>query len=56
VRSKISDRGVLELIEHFLNQSILEELREWTPETGVPQGAVLAPPTILLTTAVSWID
>ena len=43
VRSKISDRGVLELIERFLNQSILEELREWTPETGVPQGAVLSP-------------
>jgi len=43
VRSKISDRGVLELIEQFLNQSIMEELREWTPETGVPQGAVLSP-------------
>lgn len=43
VRSKISDRGVLELIERFLNQSIMEELREWTPETGVPQGAVLSP-------------
>lgn len=43
VRSKISDRGVLELIEHFLGQSIMEELREWTPESGVPQGAVLSP-------------
>lgn len=43
VRSKISDRGILELIELFLNQSIMEELREWTPETGVPQGAVLSP-------------
>ena len=42
-RSKISDRGVLELIEYFLNQSIMEELREWTPEAGVPQGAVLSP-------------
>lgn len=43
VRSKISDRGTLELIEQFLNQSIMEELREWTPEAGVPQGAVLSP-------------
>jgi len=43
VRSKISDGGVLELIEQYLNQSILEELREWTPESGVPQGAVLSP-------------
>jgi RNA-directed DNA polymerase len=43
VRSKISDRGILELIEQYLNQKILEELREWTPESGVPQGAVLSP-------------
>lgn len=43
VGEKISDRGVLELVERFLNQSILEELREWTPEAGVPQGAVLSP-------------
>ncbi len=42
VRSKISDRGILELIELFLNQSIMEELKEWTPEAGVPQGAVLS--------------
>jgi RNA-directed DNA polymerase len=43
VKSKISDRGILELIEQYLNQSVLEELREWTPESGVPQGAVLSP-------------
>jgi RNA-directed DNA polymerase len=43
VRQKISDRRVLELIKQFLNQGILEELRTWTPEAGVPQGAVLSP-------------
>jgi len=43
VRAKISDRRVLELIKSFLDQSVLEELREWTPESGVPQGAVLSP-------------
>lgn len=43
LRSKITDRGILELIEQFLNQSIMEELKEWTPESGVPQGAVLSP-------------
>lgn len=43
VSEKISDRRVLELVELFLNQSILEELRQWTPESGVPQGAVLSP-------------
>ena len=43
VRAKISDRRVLELIGSFLDQSILEDLREWTPTSGVPQGAVLSP-------------
>jgi RNA-directed DNA polymerase len=43
VRQKISDRRVLGLIKQFLDQGILEELRTWTPEAGVPQGAVLSP-------------
>lgn len=43
VTAKISDSRVIKLIKSYLDQSILEELREWTPETGVPQGAVLSP-------------
>ncbi len=43
VQAKISDRRLLALIQSFLDQSILEELSEWTPESGVPQGAVLSP-------------
>jgi len=43
VQDSISDRRVLSLIGQFLDQSIVEELREWTPDTGVPQGAVLSP-------------
>ena len=43
VSEKISDRRVLDLVKRFLDQSVLEELREWTPESGVPQGAVLSP-------------
>jgi len=43
VKEKISDRRVLELVRSYLDQSIMEELREWTPESGVPQGAVLSP-------------
>jgi RNA-directed DNA polymerase len=42
VSEKISDRRVLDLVNSFLDQSILEELREWMPESGVPQGAVLS--------------
>ncbi len=43
VQEKISDSRVLKLVKRFLHQGITEELRTWTPETGVPQGAVLSP-------------
>ena len=43
VRQKVSDRRMLGLVQQFLDQGILEELRLWTPEAGVPQGAVLSP-------------
>ncbi len=43
VQQKISDRRVVGLVKKCLNQGILEELREWTPEAGGPQGAVLSP-------------
>ena len=43
VQERISDRRVLGLIKQFLDQGIVEELQTWTPEAGVPQGAVLSP-------------
>lgn len=43
VASKVSDRRILKLIEMYLEQEIMEELKNWTPEAGVPQGAVLSP-------------
>ena len=43
VKEHISDTRMLQLIKLFLDQNILEELREWTPIAGVPQGAVLSP-------------
>jgi len=43
VRAKISDRRVLSLIESYLKQGILEDLRVWEPEEGSPQGAVISP-------------
>mgnify|MGYP006295575455 CR=1 FL=1 len=43
VGRKISDGRVLTLIEQYLKQPILEELTEWTPDCGTPQGAVLSP-------------
>ncbi len=43
IREKVSDGGVLSLIEMFLKQGVLDGLREWTPTHGSPQGAVISP-------------
>jgi RNA-directed DNA polymerase len=43
VRERIADSKVLSLIESFLKADIMDGLREWTPEAGAPQGAVLSP-------------
>jgi RNA-directed DNA polymerase len=43
VGQKVSDGRVLNLIEAFLKQGVLDGLREWTPEMGSPQGAVISP-------------
>lgn len=43
VRQHVADSRVLKLIESFLHQAVLEELREWRPEKGTPQGAVVSP-------------
>jgi hypothetical protein len=34
----------------------MDGLSEWVPEMGTPQGAVIAPPTILQTREDFWID
>ncbi len=43
LESKISDGKLLDLIESYLKQDIVDGLERWTPETGTPQGAVLSP-------------
>jgi RNA-directed DNA polymerase len=43
VRERVSDSRVLRLVEQFLEQGVMDGLREWTPETGTPQGAVISP-------------
>jgi len=43
VGQKVSDGRVLNLIEAFLKQGVLDGMREWTPEMGSPQGAVISP-------------
>jgi RNA-directed DNA polymerase len=44
VAERVSDGAVLELIERFLKQGVLESGKGWSPtESGTPQGAVLSP-------------
>lgn len=43
IRDKVSDSRILSLIESFLGQRVLDTIRDWTPEQGTPQGAVISP-------------
>lgn len=44
LRQKISDGRVLELIQRFLRQGVMESAKNWKPtEQGTPQGAVISP-------------
>jgi RNA-directed DNA polymerase len=43
MREHIADGRVLDLIESFLKAGILDGMKEWTPESGTPQGGVVSP-------------
>ncbi len=43
IRKRVSDGKILHLIELFLKQEILEDMKLWNPISGTPQGAVLSP-------------
>lgn len=43
VGAKVTDGKVLELIESFLKQDVMETAARWTPEQGTPQGGVISP-------------
>ena len=43
VGHRIGDGHVLALIQGFLKQDIMENLKRWTPLSGSPQGAVISP-------------
>jgi RNA-directed DNA polymerase len=43
VREKVADGQVLNLVEAFLTQGVMEGLSQWTPVSGSPQGAVISP-------------
>jgi len=43
VGSRIGDGRVMALIQGFLKQDIMDNLKQWTPTSGSPQGAVISP-------------
>lgn len=43
VREEVADGRVLELVSQYLNQSVMDSMKTWKPETGTPQGAVISP-------------
>ncbi len=43
VGERISDGGILQLIDAYLHQEILQGMERWQPTRGTPQGAVLSP-------------
>jgi len=43
VEEKVADGRILELLRKYLEQRVLEQMREWQPEAGTPQGAVISP-------------
>jgi RNA-directed DNA polymerase len=43
IEQRVADGRVLLLLRAFLQQGVLEGMREWTPVQGTPQGAVVSP-------------
>jgi RNA-directed DNA polymerase len=43
VGQKVADGRVMALVEAFLEQRVMDGIKEWTPEEGTPQGAVVSP-------------
>ena len=43
VEEQVADGRMLALLRGYLQQGIMDGLKEWTPEGGTPQGAVISP-------------
>lgn len=43
IKQHVADGRVLELIEGYLKQGVMDGLELWEPEKGTPQGAVISP-------------
>lgn len=43
VQERVSDSRVLSLVQQFLKQGIMDDMKRWVPDEGTPQGAVISP-------------
>jgi RNA-directed DNA polymerase len=43
VEEKVSDGRVIEMLQLYLKQDVMDGMQSWTPEGGTPQGATVSP-------------
>jgi RNA-directed DNA polymerase len=43
VEEKVSDGAVIAMLKGYLKQDVMEAMKQWTPEGGTPQGAIISP-------------
>lgn len=43
VEEKVSDGRVIEMLQRYLKQDVMDGMERWTPEGGTPQGAIISP-------------
>jgi RNA-directed DNA polymerase len=43
IEEKIADKRILELVRGILSQRVLDDMKDWKPASGTPQGAVISP-------------
>jgi RNA-directed DNA polymerase len=43
VEEKVSDGRVIEMLQKYLKQDVMDGMESWTPEGGTPQGAIISP-------------
>ena len=43
VEEKVSDGAVIALVKGYLKQEVMEAMKQWKPEEGTPQGAIISP-------------
>jgi RNA-directed DNA polymerase len=43
VEEKVSDGRIMEVVQGYLNQEVMDEMARWIPEAGTPQGSGISP-------------